>query len=110
MEMPAQAIRLVAAVVTLGISVVYVFSPPVAQAQPSNTISGPQIEQLLRASLAPAFESTADPSQIRCPGSREYRDGDTVSCSVPIGNGSVEILLVTLYYQDGGWRFAVDIQ
>jgi hypothetical protein len=97
-------------VVALGIAATNVFPLTVAEAQPSVTISGPEIEQLLRANLTSATGSRADPSQIRCPATREYQDGDTVSCSVPVGNGSVEILLVTSYHEDGGWRFAVDIQ
>lgn len=74
------------------------------------TISGPGIEQLLRDKLTSAPGSTADPSQIRCPVDRQYQDGDTAKCSVPLGNGSVEILLVTLFREGDGWRFAVDVQ
>jgi hypothetical protein len=78
--------------------------------QPSPTISGPEIEQLLRTNLEVAPGSGADASQIRCPTSREYRDGDVARCLVPVGNGSVEVLLVTLFKERDGWQFAVDIQ
>lgn len=78
--------------------------------QPSPTISGPEIEQLLRTNLEAAPGSTADASQIRCPNSREYRDGDVARCFMPVGIGSVEVLLVTLFQDGDGWQFAVDIQ
>lgn len=74
------------------------------------TISGPEIEQLLRDKLTSAPGSTANPSRIRCPVDRHYRDGDTAKCSVPLRNGGVEILLVTLFREGDGWRFAVDVQ
>lgn len=74
------------------------------------TISGPEIEQLLRANLTSVSGSRADATQIRCPANRQYRDGDTAKCSIPVGNGSVEILLVTLFREDDGWQFAIDIQ
>jgi hypothetical protein len=74
------------------------------------TISGPEIEQLLRDQLTPASGSRADPSQIRCPVDRRYQDGETAKCSVPVGNGSVEILLITIFREGGGWRIAIDIQ
>jgi hypothetical protein len=76
----------------------------------SPTISGPEIEQLLRANLEAVPGSGTDPSQIRCPVTREYRDGDVARCSVPVGNGGVEVLLVTLFKEGDGWRFTIDIQ
>lgn len=96
--------------VALGIAAAYSCPATLAQAQPSMTISGPELEQLLRAKLTSADGSGADPSQIRCPSTRQYRDGDTVSCLIPTGEGSVEILLVTLFQESGGWRFAIDVQ
>lgn len=77
---------------------------------PSPTISGPEIEQLLRANLQAAPGATTDASQIRCPVSRVYFDGDLARCSVPVGNGGVEVLLVTLFREGDGWRFAIDVQ
>ena len=74
------------------------------------TISGPEIEQLLRDKLTSAPGSTANPSKIRCPVDRQYQDGDTARCSVPLRNGSVEILLVTLFRDGDGWQFAIDVQ
>lgn len=77
---------------------------------PGPTISGPQIEQLLRANLGAAPGAAVEPSQIRCPATRIYGDGDVATCSVPVGNGAVEVLLVTLFKEPDGWRFAVGLQ
>lgn len=74
------------------------------------TISGPQIEQLLRANLGAAPGVAVDPSQIRCPATRLYGDGDVAPCSVPVGNGAVQVLLVTLFKDADGWRFVIGVQ
>jgi hypothetical protein len=95
----------------IGISMSALASPAVCEAQPGgSTISGPQIEELLRANLAAARGTATDPSQIRCPATREYVDGDVARCTVPVGNGNIEILLVTLFQEGANWRFAIDIQ
>lgn len=78
--------------------------------QPGPTISGPEIEQLLRTRLAAAPGSTADASRIRCPATRDYGDGDVARCTVPVGNGSIQVLLVTLFQEGANWRFAIDVQ
>jgi len=93
-----------------GIVVASIFSSAAVQAQPSPTISGPDIELLLRTNLATAAGSGADSSLIRCPATRVYQDGDVARCTVPVGSGSIEILLVTLFYEGDRWRFAVDVQ
>lgn len=79
-------------------------------AEPTTTISGPQIEQLLRANLQAAAWSGADVSQIHCPSTRDYGDGDVARCAVPLANGGVEILLVTLFQRSEGWQFAIGLQ
>ncbi len=81
-----------------------------ASADPGPTISGPQLEQLLRTNLGAAPGAAVQPSQIRCPATRTYGDGDVATCSVPVGNGAVEVLLVTLFKEPNGWRFAIGIQ
>lgn len=81
-----------------------------AYPDPGSTIPGPEIERLLRANLQPSPGSAADPSQIRCPATREYRDGDVARCSMPVGNGTVEVLLVTLFREGDSWRFTIGIE
>ncbi len=98
-----------ATVVTTGCVIGTFVSAGIAYAQPS-TISGPQIEQLLRDNLQAAAWSQVVVSQIHCPSTREYGDGDVARCAVPLANGGVEILLVTLFQKSDGWQFAVDIQ
>ncbi|MGV0837465.1 hypothetical protein, partial [Mycolicibacterium thermoresistibile] len=46
-----------------------------------STISGPDIEYLLRTNLEVVPGSGMDPRQIRCPATREYRDGEVARCS-----------------------------
>ena len=103
-------LALLAAASTFVGSFLLPFSAEAQPGQSSPTISGPEIEQLLRANLEAAPGSTADASQIRCPATREYRDGDVARCSMPVASDSVEVLLVTLFNEGDGWRFAIDIQ
>jgi hypothetical protein len=76
----------------------------------SPTLTGPEIEHLLRANLTAAPGAAVDPSHIRCPSTREYGDGDVARCSVPVANGAFQILLVTLFREPDGWSFNIDIQ
>ncbi len=45
-----------------------------------------------------------------CAEKGEYRDGDVARCSMPVGNGTVEVLLVTLFREGDSWRFTIGIE
>lgn len=110
-DLPNAIVRVALTLTVVATSTVGSFSSEgVADAQPETSISGPQIEQLLRANLQAAAWSGADVSQIHCPSTREYRDGDVARCAVPLANGGVQILLVTLFQKSDGWQFAIDIE
>ncbi|MFD7011694.1 hypothetical protein [Rhodococcus jostii] len=81
----------------------------VAALKSSPSLSGSDLEDMLRARLGTAAGSTADPRTIRCP-DKSFQDGDTARCTISTGTGSAEILLVTVLRDGDDWNLTIDVQ
>lgn len=85
-------------------------SPSISSNRGAPSISGSDIEGLLRSKLGPASGSQADVDSIRCPRSRSFLDGGLARCTMKQFDGTAVVLLVTLLRIEDKWSFTIDIQ
>lgn len=73
------------------------------------TLSGSEIQAMMREQLGPVPASGALPRTIACPTSRSYGDGDVARCTMDMKSGAQTLLIATVFRTDGTWRINLDV-
>jgi hypothetical protein len=78
-----------------------------ADREPS--LSGTELQSMLRSSLGAAEGSPARTDTIACPTGRDFLDGDVARCTVETYGDTIEVLVVTVFWEGDDWRLGIDI-
>jgi hypothetical protein len=73
------------------------------------SLSGTELQSMLRSNLGAAEGSPARTETIACPTSRDFVDGDVARCTVKTYGNTTEVLVVTVSREGDDWRFGIDI-
>lgn len=78
-----------------------------ADGEPS--LSGTELQSMLRSNLGAAEGSPARTNTIACPTNRDFVDGDVARCTVETYADTTEVLVVTVFREGDDWRLGIDI-
>ena len=78
-----------------------------AHREPS--LSGTELQSMLRSNLGATEGSPARTDTIACPTGRNFVDGDVARCTVKTYGNTTEVLVVTVSRESDDWRFGIDI-
>ncbi|MFI7172174.1 DUF2510 domain-containing protein [Rhodococcoides fascians] len=78
-----------------------------ADREPS--LSGTELQSMLRSNLGAAEGSPARTDTIACPMGRDFVDGDVARCTVETYGDTIEVLVVTVFWEGDDWRLGIDI-
>ncbi|WP_259349415.1 DUF2510 domain-containing protein [Rhodococcus sp. UFZ-B548] len=110
---PSEGARLHRKIMLIGGSIVLVVAMILAgfmtRQSSTPTLSGSELQTMMREQLGPAAASGALTGTIACPTSRSYSDGDVARCTMNMLSGSQVILVATIYRTDNKWRINLDI-
>lgn len=110
---PSEGARLHRKTMLAGGSIVLVAAMILAgfmtQQSSTPTLSGSELQTMMREQLGPAATSGALTGTIACPTSRSYSDGDVARCTMDMQSGSQVVLVATIYRTDNKWRINLDV-
>lgn len=72
------------------------------------SLSGTELQSMLRSNLGAAEGSPARTETIACP-SRDFVDGDVARCTVETYGDTIEVLVVTVLREGDEWRLSIDV-
>lgn len=90
-------------------SVVLAYNAAIDGASRQPSLSGSALQTMLRSNLGAAEGSPARTNTISCPSSKRFFDGDVARCTVKTYADTVEVLVVTVFWEDDDWRLGIDI-
>ncbi|WP_230594217.1 MULTISPECIES: DUF4333 domain-containing protein [Nocardiaceae] len=91
-------------------SVVLAVGAGISGAKEQPSLSGGELQSMLRANLGAAEGSPARTSTIACPTGQSFIDGDIARCTVKTYGNSSEVLVVTVHRDNGDWRLSIDVE